>query len=99
MGSESVIVTGVGDDSGNNFIWGENSPAVNYVDLDSPLTFLKRFVLPDKRSTVPLDDPTCTQNCFYSKKPVEKYPYITDHRIAQLNSLGITTIREFAEAD
>jgi len=75
--------------SGDSLQWAVDSPSIHYVHEDSPLSFLKRFLLPDKVSKVPRT----------GIRPWIKFPYITDDRIEMLNSLGIHTIKEFAEAD
>ena len=85
--TDSYFSTASEDASG--VIWSKNSPSIHYIDLDDDLSFLKRFVLPDKATTMPKE----------GKRPEVKFPYMTDRRIQQLNSLGIHTIRDLAEAD
>merc|ERR1711871_271676 len=86
---DSYFSTAAEDDSG--ITWALDSPAIHYVDEDADLSFLKRFVLPDKESTMPKPP--------LGKRPEIQFPYITNQRVKQLNDLGITTIKELANAD
>ena len=86
---DSYFSTASEDASG--IIWNLGSPAIHYVNIDDDLSYLKRFILPDKATTMPPYPE--------GKRPEEKFTYMTDKRIKQLNSLGIRTIKDLAEAD
>ena len=69
---------------GNTFRYAENSPAIYYLTPDSPVEYMRRFVIPTKL------------NKNDAQRPVLK-EYMSDDDIKALHQVGIFTIRELAE--
>lgn len=70
---------------GSSYRYAENSPSVYYLTPDSPVEYMRRFVIPTKL------------NKRDARRPEEK-PYMSDEDIAALHAVNIFTIRELAEA-
>lgn len=71
---------------GDTFHYQNSSPARFYVTPDSNLSSLRRFWIPA--------DPSSN-----SYTPYQLRPYLTTSTLAAMNSVGLNTIRELAEAD
>ena len=72
--------------SGKNFRFYNNSPARFYVTPDSNLSSLRRFWVPT--------DPLST-----TVTPYQLRPYLSSYALAAMNSIGLHTISDLANAD
>ena len=77
----AIFATG----DGSNFHYADNSPSVYYITPDSPVEYMRRFVLPTKLNKVD------------ARRPEER-PYLSQADIDAMHSVNIYTIRDLAEA-
>lgn len=75
---------GTGD--GSTFRYTNNSPALQYISPDSPISTLIRLVPPTKLEK-------------NDNKRLEVRPYLSSIELKQLNDNGITTIRDLTDPD
>jgi hypothetical protein len=72
--------------SGSDLRYQNSSPAYYYVSPDSPISFMRRFWIPAKPRSV-------------SGLPYQLRSYLTDYDIQSMQSIGIMTISDLAQAD
>lgn len=76
-----------GSGADSNFVIQENSPAVDYISADSPISMMQKFWVPDRLKHDPLG------------LPLTKRSYVTDHDLEMFTAAGVSTIRDLALAD
>ena len=84
---DALFSTGGGAD----FHYSNNTPALRYISPDSDVSLLQRYTVPDKFGK----SSTVLKRGFRLRQK----PYLTDEKLAMLNSVGIKTVRDLATAD
>jgi len=77
--------------SGPEFHYSNDTPALRYISPDSDIKLLQRYALPDKFG----------KNSAILKRGfrLQQKPYLTEEKLEMLNSVGINTVRDLANAD
>jgi len=76
-----------GSGADSEFVIQENSPAVDYVSPDSPLSMMQRFWVPDRVKHDP------------QGLPLTRRDYVYPRDLEMFHAVGLRTIRDLAEAD